>query len=89
MALENKPVYFPKDKDLFTKKYITNEEKVYEHGSLFLEIIDARNIHLCRNSKVREICEKKNKKIHIVLTKIDTISQKQLAKIKAELEERK
>lgn len=36
VALENKPTYFPKNKDHLTKKYLTNEEKVMNYGTLFL-----------------------------------------------------
>lgn len=44
VALENRSVYLPKDKDHLTKKYITNFDKIWDYANVVIEVIDARNI---------------------------------------------
>mgnify|MGYP000912451984 FL=1 len=43
IALENRSVYLPKDKDHLTKKYITNYDKIWEYANVIIEVTDARN----------------------------------------------
>ena len=54
VALEPRVTYFPKDKDHLTKKYITNESKIWEHANLILEVLDARNVEGCIDEKFRK-----------------------------------
>jgi hypothetical protein len=41
--MENKPIYFPKGRDLHTKKYITNLDAIFKKTRIVLEVLDSRN----------------------------------------------
>jgi hypothetical protein len=41
--MEYKPVYFPKGRGIYTKKYITNIDNIFKKTRIALEILDSRN----------------------------------------------
>lgn len=88
VAIENRSVYFPKDKDHLTKKYITNSDKIWNYANVILQTVDARNVNICLSSEFEQECEKRGVKLIIVICKIDTVSEKYLNKMKKELGDR-
>lgn len=78
-------MYLPKDKDHLTKKYITNFDKIWEHANVIIETADVRNVDLCLSSSIAGEASKKNMHHVVVVTKIDTVSEKKLALIKKNL----
>jgi len=47
VALENRSVYFPKDKDHLTKKYITAADKIWDYANVIVLTVDARDVKIC------------------------------------------
>lgn len=47
ITLENRSPYFPKDKSLLLKKYLTCEEKLLDYATLILDVVDSRKPFSC------------------------------------------
>ncbi len=87
--MENKPVYFPKGRDNLTKKYITNLDNIFKKARIVLEILDSRNPEICIDSDFRAACKKNNVQIVSVLSKIDTVPEKNVTEAQQRLTSKK
>lgn len=77
--MENKPVYFLKARDNLTKKYITNLDNAFKKARIVIEVLDSRNPEICIDSDFRATCKKNNIQIVSVLSKVDTVPEKNVA----------
>ena len=87
--MENKHVYFPKGRDNLTKKYITNLDNSFKKARIVLEVLDSRNPEICIDSDFRAACKKNNLQIVSVLSKIDTVPEKNVAEAQQRLATKK
>jgi len=56
VAHENRSVYFPKDKDHLTKKYLTISDKIWDYGNCIIFTVDVRDIKVCLCSEFESEC---------------------------------
>jgi ribosome biogenesis GTPase A len=83
--MDNKPVYFPKGRDNLTKKYITNLENAFKKARIVLEVLDSRNPEICIDNQFRTACKQSKIQLVSVLTKIDTVPEKNVAESQQKL----
>ena len=65
----------PKNLDKSRKKYLKELQKVIEESDVILQVLDSRDPMGCRNKELESRISAKNKRIILIMNKIDLIPQ--------------